>query len=200
MKFLKVCLIALAAGMSLCAGDPQFAFGVNAISATGDAKPLLGSGFGLDVGSCFDIGSQETGRFRVSYGSFGAGSEKDVHGQSLDGKATTLTLGLDFLLPFGSREAKGYALLGVGLAHGSFEFTSYGYVGGSTTPASTTQISESDMGVMLGAGLGYRFTDHFGLELRYEKLSFATDSHFLPGTLPVDVGGDHFALGCQVRY
>jgi hypothetical protein len=201
MRLLSLCALILVCSPALLAEDPaSFGVGVNALIASGNSKPLLGKGVGVDAGVYFDVGTTEQGRFRVSYGKFDHGTMVDINGQPENGEASTISVGLDFLLPFGARDAKGYALLGFGFSHGSFQYTQYGYLASSTTPVSATRESDSEAGVCLAAGVGFRFTPHLGAELRYEKANYAAETRFLAGQQPLDVGSDHFSIGLQARF
>ncbi len=201
MRLMSSCALVLICSSALYAEDPaSFGLGVNRLIASGDSKPLLGNGVGVDGGIYFDVGTREEGRFRVSYAKLNHGTMTDIYGNSENGEASVISLGLDFLIPFGPRGTKAYALLGFGFAHGSFKYTRYGYLSSTTSPVSATQESDSETGVCLTAGGGFRFTSHLGLELRYEKTSYAAETHFLAGQQPLDVGSDHLSIGLQARF
>lgn len=200
MRLTRSLPLLLALSLPLAAGDGTFGLGVSAISSSGNARPLLGNGVEVDGSVHFKVGTVETGRFRLSYSSFGNGTQADDHGQTLDAKGQVIGAELDFMLPFGGEDAPLYAVLGGGFLHGNFAFTAYSYAGGNPAPTGSSRVSQSDMGVGLDAGLGWRFMPHAALEVRYEIGTYSETTYMLPGQVPVDVGSSHLAAGVQVRF
>lgn len=200
MRLVRSLPLLLAMSLPLTAGDGTFGLGVSALSSTGNAKPLMGNGMEVDGAVHFKVGTMETGRFRLSYSSFGNGTQMDANGRSLDAKGQVIGAELDFMLPLGAEDAPLYAVLGGGFLRGNFAFTAYHYAGGNPVPTGSSRENQSDMGVGLAAGLGWRIMPHAALEVRYELGTYSETTYMLPGQIPVDVGSNHIAAGVQVRF
>lgn len=200
MRFVRTLPLLLAISLPLAAGDGTFGVGVSAIVPVSDAKPLLGKGMEVNGTVHFKVGTVETGRFRLSYTSFGKGTQVDANNQPLNAKGSVIGAQLDFLLPLGGENAPLYAALGAGLIHGGFTFTSYSYAGGNPTPTGSTRVSKSNMGLGFAAGLGWRILPHTALEARYEIGTYADTTYMLPGERSVDIGSTHVSVGIQVRF
>lgn len=155
----------LTAGSALCAAD--FGFQITASKPGGDlgkagyqdGKIGLGAGFQM----LFDLGGGHALVPRVDYTQYK--NDRTQSSITLKRKTRVTSLGMDYEHYFsGTTNVGGYTLLGLGFQSAQIDLE-------DATSAYHQNISVKHGAAFIAAGVGYRFVQTVGVELRYIGMS-----------------------------